>query len=290
MMKIKLSIIIVTYNSYDLILDCINSVFHYNDIETDELEIIVVDNSSVSEGERLKKLLFEKFADKITFIKNNNKGYGHGNNIGIKHSNGGIIAIMNPDIRLKEPIFKKVLETFKDDHVASLGFKQINGAGDFSFYRFPELFFPFLYSIKNRNDNNSERFDQHKHSLSGAFVFFRKKDFEKIGFYDESFFMYFEEPDVAKRITQLDKKVIYDNSKSYIHLMEQKESFNLKLLDIGSDSLKKYFVKHHLNLKTYLDLRIIELKLYKIIFMFLRNKDRVNKADAYLKSLRKIRK
>lgn len=287
-MKVKLSIIIVTYNSSDLILKCIESIFKYNDIKENEIEIIVVDNSPEDEGKKIKELLLSHFSDKVIFIKNKNLGYGQGNNVGIRKSKGHIIAIMNPDIRLSEPLFAKVVETFYNDNVASLGFKQINNAGDFSFFRLPELFFPITYSIINKIDNKKEKFNQYKHSLSGAFVFFRKEDFESIGMYDESFFMYFEEPDVARRLNASNKKVIYDHSKSYIHLMEQKESFNVQLLDIGSQSLKQYFNKHNLGLRKYLNLRIIELKIHLMIFKLLNNTDRVNKSKAYIKSLRKI--
>lgn len=287
-MEKKISIVIVTYNSYDLILDCINSIFQYNDLKKEEIEIIVVDNSPIAEGERLKKLLLDQYFNDVIFIKNDNRGYGQGNNVGVKISKGEITVIMNPDIRLSEPLFKRTLELFNDNNVASLGFKQINGVADFSFFRFPELFTPILYSIINRRDNNKDLFNQYKYSLSGAFVFFRKKDFVDIGMYDEDFFMYLEEPDVAKRINNIGKKVLFDNSKSYIHLMDHKESFNAHLLDIGTNSIKLYFNKHNLNLKKYIRSRLLELRLHKILFGILGNKVRKEKAEAYTKTLKQL--
>lgn len=284
----KISVIIVTYNSYDLILDCINSVYDHNDINEDDIEVIVVDNSPEEEGLRLKRLLSDTYQDKVVFIKNENKGYGHGNNVGIRNSNGEIIAIMNPDVRITEPLFKRVSEIFEDQNVASLGFKQINGVRDFSFYRFPELFFPFTYSFKNRKDNINEMFDQHVHALSGAFVFFRRKDFVEIGMYDENFFMYYEEADTSKRINLMNKKIIYDRSKSYIHLMDHKGNFNERLLDIEAFSAKIYFGKHNLNLEKYIKLRLIEFKLHKIIFYCTGNTNRVKKVSAWINAFKKI--
>lgn len=284
----SISIIIVTYNSYDLILDCIHSIFSFNDLEDDKIEIIVVDNSSLQEGEKLKQLLSENYGNRIVFIKNENKGYGHGNNLGIKNSSGDIIAIMNPDVRLSEPLFRKTVELFSDTEVASVGFKQINGAGDFSFFRLPEFFSPFLYSLKNRIANKEQKFNQYEYSLSGAFVFFKRKYFKQIGMYDEDFFMYFEEADTARRINLINKKILYDNSKSYIHLMEQKESFNHTLLDIGTESIRIYFSKYNLDVKKYIRRRLLELYTYKFLFSVVGNTERKVKAQAYIKSLKKL--
>jgi len=284
----KISIIIVTYNSYDLILDCINSIFTFNDLEDNKIEIIIVDNSSLSESERLKKLLSEIYGNRILFIKNENKGYGHGNNLGVKNSSGDIIAIMNPDVRLSEPVFRRTLELFNDTDVASVGFKQINGAGNFSFFRLPEFFSPFLYSFKNRLANKEQKFNQYEYSLSGAFVFFKRKYFEEIGMYDEDFFMYFEEADTARRINLINKKILYDNSKSYLHLMDQKESFNNTLLDIGTESIRIYFSKYNLDVKKYIRRRLLELYIYKFLFSVLGNTERKLKAQAYIKSLKKL--
>lgn len=290
MMIKKISVIIATYNSYDLILDCINSVYSHNDIDENDIEVVVVDNSPEDEGERLKALLSDTYGEKVIFIKNENKGYGHGNNVGIKNSNGEIIAIMNPDVRITEPIFKRVLEIFNDQNVASLGFKQINEVRDFSFYRLPELFFPFIYSLKNKNDNKNEIFDQHIHALSGAFVFFRRKDFVEIGMYDENFFMYFEEADTSKRINSIHKKIVYDKSKSYIHLMDHKGNFNERLLDIEAVSAKIYFNKYKLDLKKHIKLRLLELRLHKIIFYCMRNTNRARKVSAWINALKKVLK
>lgn len=283
----KISIIIVTYNSINLMKDCIDSIYTKNDIGKDEIEIIVVDNSNDIEGEKLKLFLDTSYSKQIKFIKNKNLGYGQGNNVGVKVAKGDFIAIMNPDVRLKEPLFGKVLEHFNDKSVASIGFQQINKVSDFSFYRLPELHIPFIYSILNRKDNRNKKFNQNSYSLSGAFVFFRKSDFVEIGMYDEDMFMYLEEPDLARRINDLGKKVIYDSSIEYIHLMDHKDDYNEFLLDIGTKSIAIYFTKHNLDLKKYIKSRILEHKLHKLIFSIFRNINRVNKANAYIKSLKK---
>lgn len=285
----KISIIIVTYNSMRLIKDCIDSIYKFSDLKDDEFEIIVVDNSSIEEGEIIRNFLKTEYHNRIIFIKNENLGYGHGNNIGIRNAKGDIIAIMNPDVRLTEPLFQKTLSHFSDKNIATVGFSQKNGSTDYSFFIKPEFFIPLYSSYKLKIDNKLKHFDPRIHYLSGAFVFFRKTDFEKIGLYDESIFMYFEEPDVALRLEKFGKSTIFDSTKSYIHLIEVKDAYNLRLLDIGTEAIKIYFTKHQFNLKNYLSKRFIELRFHKFLFTITGNKDRVEMAKAYINSLRKIK-
>jgi len=265
----------------------VDSIIKFNDIPAEDLEIIVVDNSDPDEGVELQKLLDARYHSSVRFFQNQNFGYGHGNNVGVKLATGDIILIMNPDVRLTESLFGRTLQHFENQEVASVGYRQINNVSDFSFYRFPELHFPLIYSIINRRDNKKYAFSQYKNSLSGAFVFFRKADFVLAGRYDENMFMYLEEPDIARRINNLGKRIVFDPGAAYTHLMEHKDDYNQKLLDIGTNSIAIYFTKHQLNLRRYITSRIIELQMHKFIFTVFGNRQRVRKAQAYINSLEK---
>jgi GT2 family glycosyltransferase len=192
----KISIIIVTYNSQSLISDCLQSILDYADISLDEIEIIVVDNSSGENAEELKsRVENHSVAKKIKtkYIHNvANLGYGQGNNIGIFNSTGDIVCIMNPDVRFTEPLFKDVLLKFEDSNLALLGYKQTGGF-DYSFYMKPELKSAFS-GWKMKLLNKRDSFNPKKHYLSGAFFFIDKNKFSQIGMFDEKIFMYFEEP------------------------------------------------------------------------------------------------
>ena len=91
-MKI-LSIIIVTFNNFIVVKECIESIFKYNDIN-ELLEVIVVDNSTqISITQDIKELW-----PNVKCIKNSkNGGFGKGNNIGEKIACGENIAFINPD-------------------------------------------------------------------------------------------------------------------------------------------------------------------------------------------------
>lgn len=283
----RISIIIVTYHSLDLIEDCISSVLKYNDIGKENIEVIIVDNSGNQGYHDISKFIKTKFGDDIVVLENNNNGYGAGNNVGVNYSSGEIIAIMNPDVRLKEPLFKKTLEHFKNKEVSSVGYSQIGGF-NFSYFLKPEFFFPVISSLYLRFMNRFHWFVDRQFALSGAFVFFRKEDFLTIGKYDERMFMYFEEPDISNRILKIGKKSVYDSTLQYIHLMDHKDPGNEKLIDFASDSLRIYCEKHNLNLKTIVNRRIAEYKFYNIVFGLLGKKERVTKNNMYIRSLNRL--
>jgi GT2 family glycosyltransferase len=248
----------------------------------------VVDNSNEIEGGRMRDLLHDNFGDKVRYIKNQNLGYGQGNNVGITNATGDIICIMNPDVRFTEELLKNVIQRFRNPDVASVGYLQKTPFGGYSYFRMPEFFIPLWSSVINKVYNKFRIFNQYRSFLSGAFVFFRKSDFIQIGLYDENIFMYFEESDVAHRINKLGKKIIFDNTKSYLHLTESQTTNNPKLITIHAESLKYYFNKYKLNFNKYRRYKILELNIHKILFRFLGNDFRLEQTKIHLELLKKV--
>ena len=110
MRGMTLSVIIVSYKKIEVLRDCLNSIKQYNDIGED-LEVIVSDNSP-------DDILYEtikKEYDWIKIIKNENKGFGAGNNRGYEIATGKYLLFLNPDTILIEPIFKFTVEQFEQD-------------------------------------------------------------------------------------------------------------------------------------------------------------------------------
>ena len=89
------TIIVVTHNNQDDIIDCINSVLHQN---YPSFEVIIVDNASTDKTvERIQ----ENFGNNelVTLMNSHeNTGYAHGNNLGFQQSKGEMIVILNPDL------------------------------------------------------------------------------------------------------------------------------------------------------------------------------------------------
>ncbi|MBW8360042.1 MAG: glycosyltransferase family 2 protein [Weeksellaceae bacterium] len=275
---VDFSFIIVTYNSNDLIDACISSIFNFADIGEERFEVIIVDNSNADNHQRLTDLLAEKkFKDKISIIHNPmNGGYGHGNNIGIRAAIGEYICIMNPDVRLAEPLLVHTKGHFEiNPELAVLGYKQTGGA-NLSYFIKPEYKPAIGVSILTKISNSLNLFSEHKFYLSGAFFFARKADMESVGLFDERIFLYFEEADISNRLLMLNKRIQFDTSKKYVHLNGGRD-FSRSSFENEMKSLKYYIEKFHLDRKKIAARYLSEYQFNLLLFNFTGKKDRADK-------------
>lgn len=264
----RLSIIIVTYNSEKDIYDCINSIRQWTDIPMEELELIVVDNNS-KETDKMFSQLQKLYGNDIVLIRNTrNGGYGQGNNLGIRKATAPVILIMNPDVRMMEPIFKTALDTFDQSKDLSMyGMKQMLSATEPSTnsfccaYTVNGYLQTFMTSLGNRYDRYLPRYMH----FSGSCFFIRKEMFEQAGLFDETIFMYGEEEDIHYRMRKKGfSHMVYNPSLHYIHLTKEREpnlAYETKLLDVAiAQSRKKgcterRIIKNRLRNNTILLLR-----------------------------------
>ena len=216
----KIAVVIVTYNSERHIFDCLESVFKYNDIG-DGLEVIVVDNCSIG-FDAMQENLIHTYGGGVKIVKNTkNGGYGQGNNVGIKASSAPVIMIMNPDVRLCEPVFKTVFSAFESNKDLSMyGFTQRHEDGTLGRSTawtnrvYPYIAEPLRYLFGKLNI-----YWQKYIYITGACFFIRKTAIEEIGLFDEHIFMYNEEDDIHSRLIRSGKwRIKYDRNLSYLHL------------------------------------------------------------------------
>ena len=264
----RLSIIIVTYNSEKDIYDCINSIRQWTDIPMEELELIVVDNNS-RETDTMFATLKQLYGNDIVLIRNTrNGGYGQGNNLGIRKATAPVILIMNPDVRMMEPIFKTALDAFDQSKDLSMyGMKQMLSASEPSTnsfccaYTVNGYLQTFMSSLGNRYDRYIPRYMH----FSGSCFFIRKEMFEQAGLFDEAIFMYGEEEDIHYRMRKKGfAHMVYNPRLHYIHLTKEREpnlAYEIKLLDVAiAQSRKKgcterRIIKNRLENNTILLLR-----------------------------------
>ena len=242
----RLSIIIVTYNSEKDIYDCISSIKQWSDIPFDELELIIVDNNSRNTDSIFEQLRL-LYGNDIVLVKNtHNGGYGQGNNMGIRRATAPVILIMNPDVRMIEPVFKTTLDAFERNNSLSMyGMKQMLSATEVSSnsfccaYTVNGYLQTIMTSIGNRFDYYLPRYMH----FSGSCFFIRKEMFEQVGLFDETIFMYGEEEDIHYRMRKSGfKQMIYNPKLHYIHLTKEREpnlAYETKLLDVAIEHSKK---------------------------------------------------
>lgn len=215
----RLSIIIVTYQSEHDIYDCIQSIWQHCDIPAEDVELIVVDNSP--ESDMMFTELRVRHPNTVLIHNTHNGGYGQGNNVGIRQATAPVVMIMNPDVRLCQPIFKTALEAFeKDSLLCMYGMKQLLSPTVKSPLSFDcsrsmnGYLIPFVSSLCNK-------FDLYMPSLmylAGSCFFVSKAKFEAVGLFDEDIFMYGEEDDIHHRLKQrYGAHFTYNPALRYIH-------------------------------------------------------------------------
>ncbi|MEW9699969.1 glycosyltransferase family 2 protein [Paenibacillus sp. SI8] len=209
-----LSIIIVNYNTRELTLQCVDSVFASGTSYTSE--VIVIDNAS---RDKTVEAIVERFPT-VTCIENvQNVGFSKANNQGMKIAKGRYILLLNSDTVVESDTFEVMLQ-FMDVHknVGASGCKIIlpDGSLDKACKRgFPTPSASFYYAFGfSKLFPNIPRFNQYQlgyldpdqeypiDSLVGAFMLVRREAIEQVGLLDEDFFMYGEDIDWCYRIKQ----------------------------------------------------------------------------------------
>jgi len=259
----QLSVIIVSYNSMEVLENCLFSV--QKAMQTIDGEIIIVDNNS---NDGSKESLPSKFWGVKFIFNNENLGFAKACNQGSKISSGDFILFLNPDSVLSETCLTDCVSFFKTHQDAgAVGVRMLDDKGKFlkeskrglpspsaSFYKLfgVTAIFPVSKTIAKyyqghlpENENNPVEV------LSGAFMMIKRAVFEKVNGFDETFFMYGEDIDLSLRISQLGYKNYYLGKISIMHLKGGSTTYNYKYVDDFYGAMK-LFVKKHYNDKSSL--------------------------------------
>jgi len=253
----KLSIIIVHYRVKKELFDCLASVKDAN-IKT-SYEVIVVDND---EKKTIENELKKKFSF-VRYIKSpRNIGFGAGNNLGVKYAKGEFLFFLNPDTIVKNNAIDNLIEFLERNKNAGIvapllldktnkpyplqGTKELNplnGAFALSFINklFPNNPISKKYWLLNWNKNSIKEVDV----VPGTAFVIRRNIFEKVGGFDERFFLFFEESDLCKRVRSLGYKIIIKPESKIIHLWGKSTSQIKDAKTIFTKSRFNYFQKHY---------------------------------------------
>lgn len=208
----ELSVIIVNYNVKHFLEQCLFSV--QAAIANMQAEVIVVDNNS---SDNSLAYLEPKFPKTRFVLNTSNVGFGKACNQGFHLASGKYILFLNPDTIVPEDCFEQSIRFFESHPEAgALGVKMLDGSGRFlkeSKRAFPspttslfKLFglsklFPrsatfSKYHLGHLDENKNHEVDV----LAGAFMMIKKEVLDKVGSFDEAFFMYGEDVDLSYRI------------------------------------------------------------------------------------------
>ncbi len=235
MQEIEVSIIIVNYNTIELLRDCIKSIKEKT-LEV-SYEIIVSDNGSKDGSIEMLKT---EFPDVILIENNYNLGFGKANNIGAKKAHGKYFFFLNSDTLLINNAIDLFYKNEKKDNYI-LGSYLLNSDlqmtwsyGTFQkpvtyIKRFQTDFFPrWIFEIRREKAQRQLKEEIKEKSVdfvTGADLFVSKKIFNELNGFDERIFMYSEDTDLGRRASLLGYKSWLITEPQIIHL-EGKSSTN----------------------------------------------------------------
>ena len=286
---IDLSIIIINYNVKEFLLNLLDSI--RKAVKNISTEIIIVDNAS---DDGSVEILREKFPNIKLIANKKNVGFGSANNQAMESAKGEYFLFINPDAIVREDTLLKMLEFFdKTPQAGIAGCKVLNPDGSLqlacrrsfpgpwtSFTKvmglsklFPKSRLFARYNLTYLNENQTYEVD----AVSGAFMMMKKEVYEKIGGFDQQFFMYGEDLDLCYRAQKSGYKVFYVHNTEIIHYKgESTKRSSLDETKIFYDAMHLFVRKHFSSsfiIESILQIAILFRKLiafaniYKLAFL-----------------------
>lgn len=218
---VDVSVIILNYNTCELTLNALRSVYESKTSYT--FEVILIDNHSTDDS--LVRIKAEY--PQVKLIENKiNVGYSRGNNQGMREASGRYVLLLNSDTILEEQTLEIMISYMdKNIEVGASGCKIVlpDGSLDKACKRgFPTPLASFYYAFGfSKLFPDKPHFNQYQLShldsdheydvdcLVGAFMLVRKQVIDQVGMLDESFFMYGEDIDWCYRIKQAGWRIYY---------------------------------------------------------------------------------
>ena len=276
-----LSIIIVNYNVKEFLQNLIHSIEKASSNLTKE--IIIIDNAS---DDGSVDFIKEKFPHIKLIANQTNLGFGKANNQGLKISTGDYILFINPDTLVSENTLETIISFLKQNpQIGLAGCKIINDNGTFylpckrgfpgpwaSFTKltglsklFPKSKIFAKYNMTYLDENETHEVD----AVSGSFMMIPRTIYNKIGGFDEQFFMYGEDLDLCYRVQKSGYKVFYVPKTQIIHY--QGESTKRSSIDETKVfyNAMHLFVKKHFSSSLLVEIILRSAIALRSIFAFL---------------------
>lgn len=197
-MKPKISVVVPTYNRANLLVKCLESLID-QDYPKNNYEIIVADDGSTDDTKTIiENLIKVTKSPKINYFKQANSGPASVRNLGIKQSQGDIIALTDSDCEANEDWLKNITESFTHN-------PSIIGVGGLT-YTNPEKVTPFTHQIDNKEP----------WSRPTCNVAYLKSTLEEVGGFDPRFLFTNDDADISWRIESLGQ-VIHNPKMRILH-------------------------------------------------------------------------
>lgn len=267
----QISIVIVSYNTEELLTDCLLSIEEAT--KGVDTETYVVDNKSADDTVKTVK---QKFPWVKLITNSDNLGFSKANNLALKIAKGKYILVLNPDTVLEKDTLLKMLEFMDknpDYSMATCKVELESGKLDLDARRrFPTPWRSFCHFshlskiFRNINffseyymDDIPQDQEHEVDACAGAFMFIRSSALEKVGLFDEDFFFYGEDLDLCYRFRQNGYKIVYTPitqithykgassgiKKHSKHLSKITSESKAKAIKESTRAMKLFYKKHY---------------------------------------------
>ena len=221
--------VVVNYHSGPLLAECVDALLA--DVSAGVPEVVVVDNGSVAGAMDA----LQRGRAQITVVRPGaNLGYARAANLGIAATTAPIVAVINPDAILEPGSAAGILAAFgADDRVAVVGptITNLDGSVYPSARTAPGLAVAVGHALlsgvapQNRFTAAYRQLEADPASardvdwVSGAAVWFRRDILDRVGGWDERFFLFLEDVDVCRVIREAGGRVRYEPSARVMHVV-----------------------------------------------------------------------
>ncbi len=220
----KLTVCIVSWNTRDLLLECLRTV--YSSVTNFGFEVTVVDNNS---DDGSAEAVAGKYPQTRLIRNRDNPGFAAANNQAIKISKAPYVLLLNPDTVILPDLLQALVDFMESyPNAGAAGPKLVfpNGAIQDSYSLYPpglEMILVHHGLKKDRPDDKNSKNPIKVASIMGACMIVREKAMSAIGLMDENFFLIFEEADWCYRLIQHGWEVFYLPDLKVVHYQGQSE-------------------------------------------------------------------
>jgi len=253
-MKIKVSVIVPVYNVEAYLDKCLNSLVNQT---LKEIEIIIVNDGSKDNSEKIIKKYLKKYPQKIKYYKKENGGLSSARNYGLKYAVGEYVGFVDSDDYIDFKMYEKMVE------FANLNNLEIAVSATEAIYEDHTKIIPASYNI-------SENYKNYLISAPMAW----NKIFKRYLFKDDFLFkegIWYEDLELIPTLILKTKKISFLEEPLYKYMQRSgsimnQETFNEKILDIYKvlnnivEKFQKY--KQYEDFQTEIEYLYIEHLLY----------------------------
>lgn len=215
---VNFSIIIPNYNGAHFLVDCLNSLKQsISNCPDSEFEIIFIDNNSHDNSLEIFEAIIPKNFNYRILLNSKNNGFAKSVNQGIEKAKHEWIVLLNNDLTIEPNWFKLISSSIKKNKkpkIATFFGTVLNKNGT----KFESQGLDFFIEGKAKNISNNKNFNKSKilklksstiFGASASLIIYKKEIIQKIGLFDNDFFAYLEDVDVALRLHNLNYQTLY---------------------------------------------------------------------------------